>query len=144
MNGLGLNIENNLENDKIGKFNNFNNIITSNRKDDVLLLCRSAVKRLNESMYMNNLDTSFIYLMSTLEMIASDRFIKFEKVKSKIVPFIASDKKFYHRLSEELKRFSMEIRTEVVHNGKPLHEVAPEDYEKILFRLQGIILTTVE
>lgn len=58
--------------------------------NEVNILFREVIHRVSESMYMNNLNTSFIYLLSTLEMLASREYLKFKKTKSKILPFISN------------------------------------------------------
>ncbi|MES3694599.1 hypothetical protein ABFP08_04795 [Mammaliicoccus sciuri] len=58
--------------------------------NEVNILFREVIHRVSESMYMNNLNTSFIYLLSTLEMLASREYLNFKKTKSKILPFISN------------------------------------------------------
>lgn len=62
----------------------FYNQIFNKRTDEIYNNCRVALARINEAMYMNNINTSFIYLMSTLEMLASSDYLKFKKEKRKL------------------------------------------------------------
>lgn len=54
--------------------------VTSN---EINLLFREAIHRVSESMYMNNLNTSFVYLLSTLEMLSSREYLNFKKLNLK-------------------------------------------------------------
>ena len=90
----------------------------STRKDEVYLRCRAALSRISNSMYIDDLSISFVYLMSTLEMLASSEYINFRKVKSKILPFICENAEEYHNVSGELRFWSESLRTSIVHNGE--------------------------
>ncbi len=79
-----------------------------------------TIHRVSESMYMNNLNTSFVYLLSTLEMLSSREYLNFKKTKSKILPFISYSKYQYHKCSEYLRNISENLRTEIIHNGKSI------------------------
>ncbi|WP_214691565.1 MULTISPECIES: hypothetical protein [unclassified Exiguobacterium] len=121
-------------------------LIFSDREDEVFLNCRAALTRINEAMYMHNLNTAFIYLMTTLEMLADkDEMLQFQKVKSKIIPFIVESKKEYHRLSSEMVNLSKHKRTEIVHNGKNIFELYENQNQvkRELFNLTGIIIEYV-
>jgi len=108
----------------------------SPRKDEVYLNCRAAFSRISDSMYIDDLSISFIYLMSTLEMLASKEYIKFRKVKPKILPFICNTKETYHKLSEELRIWSEDIRTNIVHNGENIYNLVNNEKElKKIFSL---------
>lgn len=117
-----------------------------NRNDEVFNTCRNALRRVCEAMYMNNLSTAFIYLMSTLEMLASPERAKFENVKPKILPFISNSKNEYHNLSNYLFDLSKNKRTEIVHNGKNIYQLygSMAVIENELFKLTGIIVLYVE
>ncbi|MCY8798227.1 MULTISPECIES: hypothetical protein [Bacillus subtilis group] len=120
--------------------------IFSKRTDEVFINCRTALTRVNEAMYMTNLNAAFIYLMSTIEMLADrNKYLQFSKVKSKILPFLAEDKKQYHELSKFTKHLSKDIREQVVHNGKNIYELYTykEQVERELFRLTGLIVNYV-
>lgn len=114
----------------------------SERTDEVYVNCRSAFTRINEAMYMSNLNSAFVYLMSTLDMVASKKFVNFKIVKSHILPYVAKNKMEYHALSAELRYLSEVIRTEIVHNGKSLYELLKNDFDikKILGRITMIIV----
>jgi len=138
--GIGL-----LPNNEPSK-SDFQNIdyhcIFSNRDDEVFLNCRYALTRINEAMYMQNLNTAFVYLMTTLEMIAdNNNYINFKKVKPKILPFICNSKNEYHKLSEELTSLSKETRTNIVHNGMNIYNFYdnPDQIVKVLFRITSFI-----
>ncbi len=113
-----------------------------NRNDEVYINCRTALARINEAMYMNNLNSAFVYLMSTLEMLASREYLNFKNVKSRLLPFLASSKSEYHALSEELCHISEDIRTEIVHNGKSIFDLMENERKakKLLFRLTSKIV----
>ncbi|BBJ13573.1 hypothetical protein SAKG22_22230 [Staphylococcus aureus] len=88
--------------------------VTSN---EINLLFREAIHRVSESMYMNNLNTSFVYLLSTLEMLSSREYLNFKKTKSKILPFISYSKYQYHKCSEYLRNISENLRTEIIQSS---------------------------
>lgn len=121
--------------------------IFSDRDDEVFLNCRAALTRINEAMYMHNLNTAFIYLTTTLEMLADNsKFINFKKVKPRILPFISKSKGEYLRLSEYLVGISQGKRTEIVHNGKSIHDLYENPNQVIaeLFRITALIVSYVE
>ncbi|MEA5012167.1 MAG: hypothetical protein VB100_10675 [Angelakisella sp.] len=108
----------------------------SSRNDEVYLNCRAALSRISDSMYIDDLSISFIYLMSTLEMLASREYVNFRKVKSRILPFICDTKENYHKLSEELRVWSESYRTNIIHNGKSILDLVSSEGElKRIFSL---------
>lgn len=116
------------------------------KKSLLFSTCKNALHRVADSFYMNNFNIAFIYLMSTLEMLADpDKYIGFQTVKSKILPFIAKNKSSYHMMSNELKNISMNLRTDVVHNGKSLYEIynSEEEIISLLNKLITIITSYV-
>ncbi|MDR6749331.1 hypothetical protein J2W90_003501 [Bacillus pumilus] len=120
--------------------------IFSERKDEVFLNCRAALIRINEAMYMDNLNVAFIYLMTTIEMLADkDTMLPYRKVKSKILPFVAKNKKQYHELSEYMRDLSEFKRTEIVHNGKNIYDLYSNKSQvlKELFKVTGLIVKYV-
>lgn len=112
------------------------------RDDEVYLKIRNGLRRINEAMYMGNINTSFIYLMSTFDMLASDEYINFKKVKSRIIPFLVNSKKSYHNKSKFFKYLSKDIRTEIVHNGKSLFNFfnSKEELIHFMFRITSLIV----
>lgn len=116
------------------------------RNDEVFNTCKNALRRVSEAMYMNNLSTAFIYLMSTIEMIASPEYIKFQEAKKKILPFISESKGRYENLSDYLFDLSKNKRTDMVHNGKSIYQLYDSMalIENELFKLTGIIVQYVE
>ncbi len=114
--------------------------VTSN---EINLLFREAIHRVSESMYMNNLNTSFVYLLSTLEMLSSREYLNFKKTKSKILPFISYSKYQYHKCSEYLRNISENLRTEIIHNGKSIFDLY-DDYEDVYKLLNWIKLIIIE
>jgi len=121
--------------------------IFSTRKDEIFLNCRAALTRINEAMYMHNLNTAYIYMMTTLEMLANkDNFITFQSVKSKIIPFIVTSKKEYHELSNYMYTLSKHKREQIVHNGKNIFDLyeSSEQVIKELFRITGLIVRYVQ
>ncbi|CAC6189999.1 hypothetical protein ACM6AV_11140 [Staphylococcus aureus] len=114
--------------------------VTSN---EINLLFREAIHRVSESMYMNNLNTSFIYLLSTLEMLSSREYLNFKKTKSKILPFISYSKYQYHKCSEYLRNISENLRTEIIHNGKSIFDLY-DNYEDVYKLLNWIKLIIIE
>lgn len=121
--------------------------VFSERTDEVYLNCRAALTRINEAMYMTNLNAAFIYLMTTIEMLADkDKMLTYGKVKPKILPFIARDKTHYNELSEYIRDLSQCKRTEIVHNGKNIYELYADKSQvlKELFKVTGLIIRYVE
>lgn len=120
--------------------------IFDDRNDEVFLNCRAALTRINEAMYMHNLNTAFVYLMTTIEMLADkDEMMQFQKAKAKILPFIVSSKTQYNDLSSRLYNLSKVTRTEIVHNGKNIFDLY-ENQKQVkaeLFFLMGIIIKYV-
>ncbi|HDW7820498.1 TPA: hypothetical protein RM664_001030 [Staphylococcus aureus] len=114
--------------------------VTSN---EINLLFREAIHRVSESMYMNNLNTSFVYLLSTLEMLSSREYLNFKKTKSKILPFISYSKYQYHKCSEYLRNISENLRTESIHNGKSIFDLY-DNYEDVYKLLNWIKLIIIE
>lgn len=136
--GIGINV--NLNNDY--KDEVMYKLLFSNRTDEVYLKCRSALRRINETYYFLNKDTIFVFLLSTLEFLASDEYIKFQNVKANIIPFLVNNKSCYHSLSDEFKKLSKNLRTPVVHCGKSLYEILPneEEVDKLLNQLISYII----
>ncbi|PZK80669.1 hypothetical protein [Staphylococcus aureus] len=114
--------------------------VTSN---EINLLFREAIHRVSESMYMNNLNTSFVYLLSTLEMLSSREYLNFKKTKSKILPYISYSKYQYHKCSEYLRNISENLRTEIIHNGKSIFDLY-DNYEDVYKLLNWIKLIIIE
>lgn len=114
--------------------------VTSN---EINLLFREAIRRVSGSMYMNNLNTSFVYLLSTLEMLSSREYLNFKKTKSKILPFISYSKYQYHKCSEYLRNISENLRTEIIHNGKSIFDLY-DNYEDVYKLLNWIKLIIIE
>ncbi|HEK6443960.1 TPA: hypothetical protein SPA47_000933 [Staphylococcus aureus] len=114
--------------------------VTSN---EINLLFREAIHRVSESMYMNNLNTSFVYLLSTLEMLSSREYLNFKKTKSKILPFISYSKYQHHKCSEYLRNISENLRTEIIHNGKSIFDLY-DNYEDVYKLLNWIKLIIIE
>ncbi|ENJ00460.1 hypothetical protein O967_00795 [Staphylococcus aureus M0973] len=114
--------------------------VTSN---EINLLFREAIHRVSESMHMNNLNTSFVYLLSTLEMLSSREYLNFKKTKSKILPFISYSKYQYHKCSEYLRNISENLRTEIIHNGKSIFDLY-DNYEDVYKLLNWIKLIIIE
>lgn len=100
----------------------------SNRNDELYLNCRTALMRVCEAMYMNNYNISFVYLMSTLDMLDPVNY-NFDKIKSHILPFISDSKNKYFTLGKELKFISENIRTEIIHNGKNIYDLVDNENE---------------
>lgn len=116
------------------------------RTDEVYNRCRMAISRVNQALYFNNVNASFVYLMSTLDMLASENYLGFQKVKTCIISFVATNKKDYYEKCEELKKISKDIRTEIVHNGKSLYDLYSSNKEinTMLNYLTWIILLYCE
>lgn len=141
--GLGLELNyNNIQRLLIER--SYTVIVSDPSNDYVPLICRNAIKRLSEAMYIPNLNSKFIYLMTTLETIASPDYLNFKKVKSKILPFVAKSTQEYHMLSEYMRYLSEDIRTEVVHNGKDLITLIGSEYKSELFKIQSLIVRCIE
>ena len=106
------------------------------------MLCQNVLHKLNEVLYMPSFETSFIFLMSAFETLASNKYINFKKAKSKILPFISCSKDEYNELSKFFKTMSENYRTEVVHNGKSLFELykgRTNDIERELNKIRCLI-----
>lgn len=98
-------------------------------------------------MYMNNLNAAFIYLMTTIEMLADkDKQINFADVKPRVLPFITKNKKEYYDESTYMRILSQSKRTEIVHNGKNIYDLynSKTQVVKELFKVTGIIVRYVE
>ncbi|PPB08843.1 hypothetical protein [Brevibacillus laterosporus] len=122
----------------------FSKIVSDQSNDYVPLTCRNALKRLSEAMYIPNVNSKFIYLMTTLETIASPKYLAFQKVKGKLLPFISESKKQYDELSDYMRFLSEDLRTEVVHNGKDLIQIRGAKYKTDLFNIQSFIVRCVD
>ncbi|MCU6796813.1 hypothetical protein OB236_32280 [Paenibacillus sp. WQ 127069] len=135
--GIGLD----LNNDNIDSLveDEFISVLECDDGNYVSLLSKLALKRLSEAMYIPLIDSKFIYLMTTIETLASQQYLPFKKVKPRIIPLLVNTKEQYHSMSEELRIFSEDIRTEIVHNGKSLTDIQNNEYKKILLKLQSII-----
>ena len=122
------------------------NCLFNDRTDIIYNTCRNALHRISEAMYMHNLNTAFIYLMSTLEMLASPNYVSFKKIKPKILPFISESKSVYHKQSKFLTDLSMNKRTEIVHNGKNIFDLYSsfDEVKRELFILTGMIVKFVK
>lgn len=113
----------------------------SDRIDEVYFNCRSAVARMNEAMYMNNINSCFIYLLATLESLVSVTFMPFTDVRVHIASFAAQTPIQYKYYSEKLFELSKKIRTDVVHFGKTLYELmSVKDSHDIIIMLNIIIV----
>lgn len=100
----------------------FYELFFSDRDDEIAKLCKYGMRRLTESLYMPSYEMSFIYLMSTIEALASPVYMKFQDVKSKMITFISSSKEIYHENSKYYYELSKDVRTNIIHNGKSLYE----------------------
>lgn len=118
-------------------------LLFCNRDDEVYLRCRCALRRVSETYYFPNKDTIFVYLMSTIELLASEHFENFKKVKSKIIPFLTTSKNRYHDLAAEFRELSENLRTNVVHCGKNLYDVLPseKDVDNVNKKIVKYIIT---
>lgn len=140
VNGIGLDLDE--QQIDILLQSDFSNMLMDEEPNAIKKLSKLALRRLSEAMYIPHIDSKFIYLMTTIDTLASREYLNFKGVKSKIVPFIVKSKVEYHALCEELRGYSEGIRTEIVHNGKLIADVSTE-YKKILLRLQFIIVRYV-
>lgn len=107
------------------------------------LVSKNAIRRLNEAMYIPDINSRFIYLMTTLEILSHPEYIHFSKVKQVILALTCSSKNNFHEQSKLMTDISQNYRTEVVHNGKSLLYLLPQGYNKLLNSLQGLIVRTV-
>ena len=100
--GIGLKLDDLSDEDNYGvrSDNIFFDIIFGDRNDEIALLCQNVLHKLNEVLYMPSFETSFIFLMSAFETLASNKYINFKKAKSKILPFISCSKDEYNELSK--------------------------------------------
>ena len=137
MSGIGLDMDCYDVDDQLKRRKIFEN----NRNDIIFNKCRTAIRRINEAYYFPNLNSCFVYLMSTLEMLASSEYTQFKKVKTNIVSFIANDKREYHQLCNRLRVISEDIRTEIVHNGKSLYDIIETNRE--IERLLGFVTNCI-
>ncbi|HDR8020802.1 TPA: hypothetical protein QCY65_005166 [Bacillus cereus] len=106
-------------------------------------LIKQAVKRLNQSMYIPDSNSRFVYLMSTLEVICSPEYIGFSEVRKIISAIVCSDKDSYLKMGEKLRELSEIHRTNVIHNGKDIFEEQFENMNQNLLFLQGIIVNCI-
>ena len=120
--------------------------IFSSRTDEVYLACRAAYTRINESMYFNNINIAFIYLISTIEMLANssldeEKHISFKKTKGKILKFLYKNQD-YDKMSEFFKFISKDVRTLVVYKGVDIADVYNNDTQlKTDFRKLVSVIT---
>lgn len=119
----------------------YNILFKKERDDEVFKKCRHALRRINEAYYFNNVNTSFIYLMSTLEMLPSSEYMDFQKVRTRILPFVATSKTEYNYKCDRLKNIYQNIRTQIVHNGKSLYDIIDNSNE--LNELLSFLVSTI-
>lgn len=121
-------------------------LYSENIDNEVHNMCKAALDKICKAFYITDFNICFTYLWTILESIASDEYLQFKKVKSKILPFISRDKKNYHDKSEWLKELSESIRTNIVHNGTSIYELYETEGEvlQVLRELQIIIMTYIE
>jgi hypothetical protein len=118
---------------------------SSKRQDEVYRTLRYTVRRVNEALYFPNLSVAFAYLMGTLEVLASPKYMQFKKVKARLVPFLAEDKTDYHRISKQLRQYSEDYRTKIVHEGRQMVEfLSVGEAANVCDQLMAIIYTLAE
>ena len=88
------------------------------RDDEVYKICRYALQRIANSYYISDFTSTFIFLWTTLEAIASLEYENVKKWKGKVISYIVQDQTNYNKLSDYIKNISKNVRTELVHNGK--------------------------
>ncbi|MGO0904896.1 hypothetical protein ACTPC6_03895 [Clostridioides difficile] len=103
-------------------------IIFSCRNDEVYLNCREALSRVCESMYMNDLNMSFVYLVCTLDMLNTNSYQN-KHITSNLLPFISNNKNDYFKTSKNLKLILTEIRGPIFHKGKSIYDIIKNENE---------------
>jgi len=98
-------------------------------------------------MYFNNINIAFIYLFSTLEMLANssldeEKHRPFQKNNGKILKFLCKNQTEYNEMSEFLKFISKNVRTPIVHMGVDIADVYNNDTQlKTDFRKLVSVIT---
>lgn len=121
-------------------------LYSENIDNEVQKICKTALEKICKAFYITDFNICFTYLWTILESIASDEYLQFKKVKSRILPFISRDKKEYHDKGEWLRNLSESTRTNIVHNGISIYELYETEAEvlQVLRELQSVIMTYVE
>lgn len=89
----------------------------------------------------------FIQVMMLFEYLTNPfEFAAFKKKKGHLIAILTNERKVYHELSEEFRYYSEGLRTELIHNGKRLEDLLPDEHDiKKLFRkLQSYLRVIIE
>jgi hypothetical protein len=66
-----------------------------------------------------NQSNKFIHIMTLFEYLGNpNKYEQFQKIKGKIITYIAKNKTDYNKLSTKFIYYSKDLRTEIIHNGK--------------------------
>ena len=89
----------------------------------------------------------FIQVMMLLEYLTNPfEFAAFKKRKGNLIAVLTDERKKYHELAEELRYYSEVLRTDLIHNGKRLEDLLPDedDIKKLFWRLQSLLRDLIE
>lgn len=99
-------------------------IYNNNELGEVGKYCKYALKLNSLIMESDNQSIKFIQIMTLFEYLGNPiEYEAFQKVKGKIIAYIAKDKTDYNNLSNDFIKYSKNIRTEIIHNGKRIEEL---------------------
>lgn len=117
------------------------NLVLEPSQGEVAAIAVHGLSLFSDAMSANNDTIKFVRIMTLLEFLATpDKYEQWKKNKGKIICHIARDKTQYLQLSERFRVLSSSdkdsgpqqgYRTLVVHHGKFLEEIIPNDEERI-------------
>jgi len=116
-------------------------LMFSDRTDEVYLVCRTALARVCQAMYMNDLTASIAFMFDTLDMLATND-INMDGIRSNVLPFISKVKSDYHTIGDSIKVLNELYRTPILHHGKSIFELVRnnEEVHNVFNQLMDIIV----
>lgn len=97
-------------------------IISDNGADTVTRMCRTALERVCDSYYMDDLNLRIIYLFDILDMLHPDT-TNGEELRKRVLAFTCNDRKEYEEQTEMFKNMRNVIRNPIVHGGKSVYDL---------------------
>jgi len=115
--------------------------ITVPEEGEVGSIVRHGLSLFSEVMESNSETTKFVRALTLLEYLAApDMYMSMKKVKTSILPHIATDLADYHHLSERFRELTSQkeaasneqrgFRTLIVHHGRYLEDILPDDHDR--------------
>lgn len=99
-------------------------IYSNNELGEVGRICKYALKLNTLITESDNQSNKFIQVMTLFEYLGNPiEYEAFQKIKGKIITYIAKDKTDYNKLSLDFINYSKNLRTEIIHNGKRIEEL---------------------